>query len=173
MGARVFGPRSRGSSASAVRCSACHEHKKRNVLELLPKHHQPEFRRKLSAAYGMTEYAEAKKALLACLRELERINPSAGASLREGMEDTLTLHRLKVPAALRKSLSTTNPIESPFAYVRQKTCRVKRWRGGDQVQRWAAAAILKAERTWKKVRGHKLMPDLIAALHRRETGQEA
>ncbi len=162
---RIFGKRGE--------VQRCHEHKKRNVLELLPKHLQGEFRRKLSAAYGMTEYAEAKKALLACLRELEKINPSAAASLREGMEDTLTLHRLKVPSALRKSLSTTNPIESPFAYVRQKTCRVKRWRGGDQVQRWAAAAILKAERTWKKVRGHKLMPDLVAALRRRETGQEA
>ena len=162
---RVFGKRGE--------VQRCHEHKKRNVVGLLPKHLQGEFRRKLSAAYGMTEYAEAKKAMLACLRELERINPSAAASLREGMEDTLTLHRLKVPSALRKSLSTTNPIESPFAYVRQKTCRVKRWRGGDQVQRWVAAAILRAEKTWRKVKGHANMPKLVEALRRRETGQEA
>ncbi len=150
----------------------CQEHKKRNVLEHLPQHRQAEFRRKLAAAYGMLEYGEAKRALLAVVRELEGINPSAAASLMEGLEETLTLHRLKVPAALRASLRTTNPLESPFAYVRQKTCRVKRWRGADQVQRWAAAALLRAEGAWKKVRGHTLMPHLLEALCRREIGQE-
>lgn len=150
----------------------CEEHKKRNVAEHLPQHRQAEFRQKMAAAYGMLEYDEAKKTLLGCVRELEGINPSAAASLREGLEETLTLHRLGVPAALRGSLRTTNPLESPFAYVRQKTCRVKRWRGADQVQRWAAAVLLRAERTWKKVRGHTLMPQLVEVLRRREIGQE-
>lgn len=150
----------------------CLEHKKRNVLEHLPKHRQAEFRGKLSAAYGMLDYAEAKRALLACVAELERINPSAAASLREGLEETLTLHRLRVPAALRASLSTTNPIESPFAYAREKTHRVKRWRGGDQVQRWAASALLAAEKSWHRVKGHTLMAQLVEALSRRENGQQ-
>ncbi len=150
----------------------CEEHKKRNVTEHLPQHRQAEFRRKMAAAYGMVEYGEAKKALLACMRELEGINPSAAASLREGMEETLTLHRLGVPTLLRTSLKTTNPLESSFAYARHKTGRVKRWRGGDQVQRWAAAALLRAEKTWRKVRGSKLMPQLVEALRRREIGQE-
>jgi transposase-like protein len=150
----------------------CEEHKKRNVTEHLPQHRQAEFRRKMAAAYGMVEYDEAKKALLACVRELEGINPSAAASLREGLEETLTLHRLGVPAALRGSLRTTNPLESSFAYARQKTNRVTRWRGGDQVQRWAAAVLLRAESTWKRVRGSTLMPQLIEALRRREIGQE-
>ena len=110
----------------------CQQHKQRNVADHLPEHLQAEFRRKIAAAYGMTDYAEAKKSLEACAGELERINPSAAASLREGMEETLTLHRLGVPVLLRISLSTTNLIESPFAYVRQKTRRVRRWRGGDQ-----------------------------------------
>lgn len=150
----------------------CEEHKKRNVTDHLPPHRQAEFRRKMSAAYGMVEYDEAKKALLSCVRELEGINPSAAASLREGLEETLTLHRLGAPAALRTSLRTTNPLESSFSYARQKTCRVRRWRGGDQVQRWAAAVLLRAESTWKRIRGSALMPKLIEALRRREIGQE-
>lgn len=150
----------------------CQEHKTRNVAEHLPPHRQGEFRGRMKAAYGMLDYGEAKTALLECVRDLERINPSAAASLKEGFEDTLTLHRLGVPAALRKSLSTTNPIESPFAYVRQKTSRVKRWRDGSQAQRWAACALLKAEKTWRKVKGCMLMPQLLEALCRREIGQE-
>lgn len=168
-GLRAAIQRTFGKRAEVARCQ---EHKKRNVAEHLPKHRQAEFRGKMSAAYGMLDYAEAKKALLAVGDELERINPSAAASLREGMEETLTLHRLGVPAALRKSLSTTNPIESPFSYVRGKTQRVKRWRGGDQAQRWAASALLKAEGSWHKISGYTLMPKLLEILSRGESGQE-
>jgi transposase-like protein len=150
----------------------CHEHKKRNVSEHLPPHRQAEFRRRMSAAYDMLDYSEAKTALSSCVRDLERINPSAAASLREGLEETLTLHRLELPDALRTSLSTTNPIESPFAYVREKTVRVKRWRDGDQAQRWAASALLKAKNSWRKIKGHALLPALLKALCRRETGQQ-
>jgi len=146
----------------------CQQHKQRNVAGHLPKHLQAEFRRKIAAAYGMTDYTEAKKALESCVRDLERINPSAAASLREGMEETLTLHRLEAPALLRVSLSTTNPMESPFATVRGKTWRVRRWRGADQVQRWAAAALLRAETGWRLLRGAKQMGILIEALRRRE-----
>ena len=149
----------------------CQQHKQRNVAEHLPKHLQAEFRRKIAAAYGMTDYAQAKTALESCVRELERINPSAAASLREGMEETLTLHRLGVPAALRVSLSSTNPMESPFATVRERTCRVRRWRGADQAQRWAAAVLLRAEKAWRRVKGASSMDVLVKAL-RREIGQE-
>jgi len=162
---RTFGKR--------VEVQRCQEHKKRNVAEHLPKHLQAEFRRKMSAAYGMTEYTEAKKALEACIRELERINPSAAASLREGMEETLTLHRLGVPATLRVSLSTTNPMESPFATVRERTVRVRWWRGADQVQRWTAAALLRAEQAWRRLRGSTQMNVLVEVLRRQENGQEA
>jgi putative transposase len=151
----------------------CQEHKKRNVAEHLPPHRQGEFRRKMAAAYGMTSYAEAKASLEALVRELERLNPSAAASLREGMEETLTLHRLQVPAALRVSLSTTNPMESPFATVRERTNRVKRWRDGTQAQRWAASALLRAETKWRRLRGCAHMSVLVEALRRREIGQEA
>lgn len=149
----------------------CHEHKKRNVVEHLPKDYQAEYRRKMKAAYGMLDYGHAKAALEALVRELEELNPSAAASLREGLEETLTLHRLKVPAGLRVSLSTTNPMESPFATVREKTWRVRRWRGADQVQRWAAASLLRAEKAWRRLYGSSQMKILVEAL-RREDGQE-
>jgi putative transposase len=151
----------------------CQEHKRRNVADHLPPHRQGEFRGKMQAAYEMVDYAEAKAALQACVRELDRINPSAAGSLREGLEETLTLHRLKVPMALRRSLRTTNVIESPFSYVRERTRRVKRWQGGDQVQRWGACVLLKAESKWRKIKGCAQMPALLEALERRrETGQE-
>jgi transposase-like protein len=150
----------------------CQQHKQRNVAEHLPKYLQGEFRRKIKAAYGMTEYAQAKTSLETIIRELDRINPSAAASLREGMEETLTLHRLGVPTALRVSLSTTNPMESPFATVRERTCRVRRWRGSDQAQRWAAAVLLRVEKAWRRIRGSGHMSVLIEALRRRESGQE-
>ena len=169
-GLRAAIQRAFGKRAEVQRCQ---QHKQRNVAEHLPPHRQGEFRRKMKAAYGMVDYDEAKKALLACVRELEQINPSAAASLREGLEETLTLHRLKVPAALRVSLSTTNPMESPFATVRERTWRVRRWRGADQVQRWAAAVLLRAETAWRKIKGYKQMPELVEALSRRENGQEA
>lgn len=151
----------------------CQEHKKRNVVEHLPKEFQADVRRKMKAAYGMTDYAHAKAALESLARELDGLNPSAAASLREGMEETLTLHKLAVPTALRVSLSTTNPMESPFATVRERTGRVRRWRGADQVQRWAAAALLRAEKAWKRLRGSAQMNVLVEALLRRENGQES
>jgi len=142
----------------------CQEHKKRNVTEHLPDSLQPEFRRKLNAAYAMTGYADAKNALYSCVRELEHINPSAARSLEEGLEETLTLHRLGVSEKLRESLRTTNCIESAFSSVGYRTSRVKRWRDGAQTQRWAASALLFAEERWHRVSGWRYMPDLRAAL---------
>ena len=142
----------------------CQEHKKRNVLEHLPDKLQPEYRRKLNAAYGMAGYEDAKSALCDCARELERLNPSAARSLEEGLEETLTLHRLGLPALLRESLRTTNCIESAFSQVGGRTGRVKRWRDGAQTQRWAASALLFVEGRWRKIRGWRLLDRLEAAL---------
>lgn len=79
----------------------------------------------------MTDYADARKSLELTVRYLEKLNPSAAASLKEGPEETLTVHRLGVSGLLRKTVSTTNPIESCFSVTRSITGRVKRWRGGD------------------------------------------
>ncbi len=91
------------------------------------------------------------------ISELEEINPTAANSLREGLEETLTLHRMRVPEQLRKSLNTTNCIESILAQVQQYTQRVDRWRNGAQIQRWVAAGLWEVEPRLRKVRGVRHM----------------
>lgn len=144
----------------------CQQHKIRNVAGHLPDELQHEYRRKISAAYGMSEYEEARVALMRCVKELERRNPSAANSLREGLDETLTLHRLGLPDVLRKSMKTTNCIESAFSQVEGRTGRVKRWRDGIHAQRWAGCALLMAEDRWHKISGWKLLGKLPEAMER-------
>jgi putative transposase len=94
-------------------------------------------------------------------RELMDINPSAARSLEEGMEETLAVHRLRVPERLRDTLRSTNPIESAFDSV-QTTCRnVKRWQGGDQYLRWIASGLVWAESRWNRIHGYRQLPILV------------
>jgi len=143
----------------------CQIHKRRNVAEHLPETHQPDVERRLKAAYAMSSYKEAKAALNRVMDYLERLNPSAARSLEEGMEHTLTLHRLGVADALRVSLKSTNIIESSLSRVEEMSGRVKRWRAGDHLQRWTAKALLIAEASWRKVKGWQSMPALMDSLN--------
>jgi hypothetical protein len=99
----------------------------------------------------MTEYADAKRALERLHRELMELNPTAARSLEEGMEETLTVHRLRVPAQLRRTLASTNVIESAFSIVETICRNVKRWRAGDHIERWIGSGLLVAERQFRKV----------------------
>ena len=143
----------------------CQLHKRRNVKEHLPEIHQADFDRRLAAAYAMSGYKEAKAALHRVMDHLERLNPSAAKSLAEGLEETLTLHRLNVPDALRTSLKSTNIIESSLSRVDEITGKVKRWRGGDHLQRWTAKALLIAEKKFRKVRGYQSMAAMMDSLN--------
>jgi putative transposase len=154
--ARMFG--------SDVTVQRCQQHKRRNVLDHLPKEHQHAIDARISAAYNMADYDAAKKSLDLTVKYLEKLNPSAAASLKEGLEETLTVHRLGVTGLLRKTLQTTNPIESCFSVARTITGRVKRWTGDDMVQRWAVASLLRAEKKFRRVKGYKEIPKLVAAL---------
>ena len=142
----------------------CQLHKRRNVKELLPREYQRSAEQRIKAAYGMKDYEPAKAQLERTVEWLEGINPSAAGSLREGLEETLTLHRLGIPGELRKSLSSTNLIESALSVASDVAGNVKRWRSGDMRLRWIAAGLLAAEKQFRRVRGYKLMPKLIAAL---------
>lgn len=157
--ARVF-----GTEAPVQRCQA---HKRRNVLKHLPEEHHRAVDARISAAYKMADYEEARKSLDLTVRYLERLNPDAAASLKEGLADTLTVHKLGITGLLRKTLSTTNPLESCFSVTRTITGRVKRWRGGDMVRRWAAAALLRAEKKFRRVKGYKELPKLAAVLQQK------
>lgn len=96
-------------------------------------------------------------------RQLQRVNPSAARSLEEGLEETLTVHRLAVGALLRRTLASTNPIESCLSTVERVARNVKRWRAGEQALRWTAMGLLKAQTKFRRVRGYR---DL-QLLHRR------
>lgn len=142
----------------------CQWHKRENVVAYLPRQQQATWRRKLQQAYERPTYAEAKAALLRLRRELRLVNASAAASLDEGFEETLTLHRLGVFPTLGISLKTTNCLESLNALVGQYTDKVDRWRTSDQKQRWVAAALLEIEPRLRRIKGCAHLPELRAAL---------
>lgn len=152
---KVFGQR-----AEVQRCQV---HKRRNAKAHLPQNTQRDYERRMQNAYAMTGYAAAKAELEKLFRQLERINPSAARSSEEDLEETLTVHRLGVTGLLRRSLATTNPIDSCFSTVEEVVRRVKRWRPGTQVLRWTAAGLLEAEKQFRHVKGYR---DL-EVLHRR------
>jgi len=142
----------------------CQVHKIRNVVDHLTEDYQMDVRCKIRNAYSMQAYADAKKGLEALLRQLMDLNPSAARSLEEGLEDTLTVHRLRLPIKLRRTLSSTNLIESAFSTVETVCRNVKRWRGGDQYLRWVASGLLWAESRWNRVHGHRELPILVKEL---------
>lgn len=142
----------------------CQTHKRRNVAAHLPEKHHDELSRQLSVAWQETDHRQALKLLRTTVEWLRRLSPDAAASLEEGLEETLTVVRLRVPALLRKTLSTTNPIESAFSVAESVTHRVKRWRDGDMRQRWCVAGLLDAETRFRRVKGHKQLATLIQAL---------
>jgi putative transposase len=150
-----------GESAAIQRCQV---HKRRNVLDHLTDEQKPAVAKQLNAAYALEDYAAAKQALNAIHRELMDLNPSAARSLGEGMEETLTVHRLHVPMQLRKTLASTNVIESAFSIV-ERVCRnVKRWHGGDQRERWVGSGLLVAQKQFRRITGYKQIPTLIREL---------
>jgi len=142
----------------------CQVHKKRNVIDHLPEEHKADVRRKLQNAYSMSDYADAKRALDSLHRELMHLNPSAARSLAEGMEETLTVHRLHIPDQLRRTLSCTNVIESAFSIVETACRNVKRWRDGDQIERWVGSGLLVAERQFRKIIGCRQIPILLSSM---------
>ena len=100
----------------------------------------------------------ARKALEALADSLEKNYPGAAASLREGLEETITINRLMLTGALRRTIRSTNPIESAIEIARTTARRVKRWRNGNQVLRWALAGLQEAERRFRRVAGYRELP---------------
>jgi transposase-like protein len=150
-----------GETAAIQRCQV---HKRRNVLDHLTEEQKPGVAKKLNAAYALEDYAAAKQALNVLHRELMDLNPSAARSLAEGMEETLSVHRLHLPMQLRKTMASTNVIESAFSIV-ERVCRnVKRWHSGDQRERWVGSGLLVAEKQFRRVQGYKQIPTLIREL---------
>jgi putative transposase len=142
----------------------CHAHKKPNVLEALPQRLRGAVHTAMNQAYATRDAKRAQRLLTNLAHRLESAYPSAAASVREGLEETLTVMRLHLPKSLERVLSSTNLIENLFSRVREVARRVKRWQGGMMILRWTAAGVLEAERHLRKVAGFQSIPKLSAAL---------
>ena len=144
----------------------CQWHKRENVIDYLPQRHRATVRRKLQAAYEQPTYEKAKRALGKVRAELVLLNASAAASLDEGLEETLTLHRLGIFEELGTSLKTTNALESIHARVESRTAKVDHWKNSEQKQRWLATALLDLEPRLRRIRNYRALPLLRDALRR-------
>ncbi len=120
----------------------------------------------MQQAYALDDADKAKDKIERLARSLDEKHPSAVGSLREGLDETLMVMRLGVGAMLRKSLTTTNPIESTFSTARRVSRRVTRWPSGTIVLRWALAGTMEAEKTWWRLMGKANIPKLVSMLRR-------
>jgi len=150
-----------GESALIQRCQV---HKRKNIIEHLPEREERWVNEKLSLAWAEPDAGKAKEELLALARALEVSYPGAAASLLEGLEETLTVQRLRLPALLRRSLRTTNAIEAFNSQLRRSVRRVSRFSSGDQVIRWAGVAAMQAEPRLYRIAGYRQLPILAEAL---------
>ena len=144
----------------------CQGHKRENVVSYLAKSEQASWRQRLQRAYNRPEYEEARAALETLQRELEDRTQSAAGSLAEGLDETLTLHRLGVYGVLGRSLKTTTSLESVNALVEERCAKVDHWQNSSQRHRWLATALLDIEPRLRKVMGYRHLPQLRTALQR-------
>ena len=162
--AEVFGP---------VPVQRCVRHKERGVLDHLPERDRPAVKTRLRRAWATDDHALALDGLRVLASELERSHPGAAASLREGLEETLTLTRLGIRGRLKRTLQSTNPIESMIEIVRRTSRNVKRWQSGDMCLRWTAAGMLEAETQFRKIIGYSDLAKLAVAVEPDLTAQHA
>jgi transposase-like protein len=144
----------------------CVRHKERNVLDHLPERDRLGVTQRLRSAWKLDDHAAALERLRALAGELDRSHPGAAASLREGLEETLTLQRLGIRGSLKQTLASTNPCESMIECVRRTSRNVKRWQSGDMALRWTAAGMLEAERQFRRIIGYRDLAKLAIAIER-------
>jgi putative transposase len=144
----------------------CHRHKERNVTDLLPERDRDAVRARMRAAWSLTDPGLARQRLELLASELDRSWPDAARSLREGLDDTLTLMRLGITGNLAKTLCSTNPCESMIEIVRHTQRNVKRWQEGDMRRRWTAAGMLAAEQQFRRIIGYRDLAQLVIAIER-------
>jgi putative transposase len=142
----------------------CQIHKRRNVEDHLPESMKKQVGRTMTTAYRCGSFERAKRMLNSLAKQLEKKHPSAAASLREGLDETLTVLRFELPNGLERTLATTNAIEFVNSRIRKKTHNVTKWNGGSMVLRWVAVALVETSKTFRKLRGYLAMPKLVAAL---------
>lgn len=142
----------------------CQVHKRRNVLDQLPERVRPSVGAALTQAYASRDETHARRLLNNLERRLAKEHPGAAASLREGLDETLTVVGLGLPRALERTLATTNPIENLNSVARRDCGRVTRWRSGEMILRWMTGAMSEKAKGFRRLKGHAGMPLLLARL---------
>jgi transposase-like protein len=153
----------------------CQVHKARNVVDRLPKRLHASARKALRQAWQFDDADKAERLLRNLARRLEQEAPGVAASILEGLDEILTVNRLGLPAQLRRSLACTNSIENVMGTVRRVCRNVKRWRNAAMALRWTAAGMLEAAKGFRRLKAHKQLPILRAALaahHAKHTTKE-
>jgi transposase-like protein len=152
-----------GAKAAIQRCTL---HKRRNLADHLPDKEQAWVDAKLVKAFNHPDPEQGLRNAKSLATQLDKTHPGAAASLREGLEEMFTVAQLGVDGRLARTLTTSNPIESMISIARTTNRNVTRWRDGQMVLRWTAAGMLNAERSFRRIKGYKQMPHLVAALKR-------
>ena len=151
----------------------CVIHKDRNIQKHLPKKYRAEAHRRFMAAIEQNSFEDARGMLEDMKRWLKEINESAADSLQEAIQDILTVHRLKITGLLKKTLYSTNPIESMFSTVRHYERNIKRYRGSGMLQRWLATVIVEAEQGFRRIKGYQSIPEVMARIEEQNNNDYA
>ncbi len=151
----------------------CVIHKDRNIQKHLPKKYRAEAHRRFMTAIEQNSYEDARGMLEDMKRWLKGINESAADSLQEAIQDILTVHRLKITGLLKKTLYSTNPIESMFSTVRHYERNIKRYRGSGMLQRWLATVIVEAEQGFRRIKGYQSIPEVMARIEEQNNNDYA
>ena len=152
-----------GDKALIQRCTL---HKRRNIADHLPDKEKAWVDAKLVKAFNHPDPDAGLRNAKSLATQLQKSHPRAAASLREGLEEMFTVTRLGLDGSLARTLTTSNPIESMISIAKATNRNVTRWRDGQMVLRWTAAGMLNAERSFRRIKGYKQMPQLVAALKR-------
>lgn len=163
-GAKALSRAIRATFGKTVAIQRCQIHKARNIMDRLPKDLHASTRRVLRQAWELDDADKAEKLIRNLARRLDQDRPGAAASILEGLDEILTVVRLKLPTELRRSLACTNIAENMMGTIRRVTRNVKRWRNGKMALRWVAAGMIEAAKGFRKLKAHKQLPILRAAL---------
>ena len=168
-GAKALSKTIRRTFGRAAAIQRCQVHKARNIMERLPKSLHASVRRVLRQAWELDDADKAEKLLRNLARRLERDWSGVSGSILEGIDEILTVTRLGLPKELRRSLACTNIIENVMGTVRRVCRNVKRWRSASMAMRWTAAAMREAAKGFRRLKAHKQLPALRAALEAHQT----
>ena len=167
-GAQALHKATRAVFGEAALIQRCQVHKLRNILDHVPERQRPWVQAIVRRAYQATDVKTGTRLLTGLAKRLEDEYPSAAGSVREGLEETLTVLTLQLSARLQRSLVTTNAAESLLSRTRHVKHNVKRWRGGQMMLRWVAVGVLEAVKGFRRLKGCGDMPRLVAALRARD-----